>query len=104
VSCLDLLNRFHDFWRDFNTVNRWKFPELSPYSLRKWLDLDLSRVDYVEFKRARMAVGPKAEIVSRKGLARLPTPGFGSIASLSRTSPRNPSRYGLVLGNACRDC
>jgi hypothetical protein len=51
VSRPELLNRFHDFWRDFNTVNRWRFPELSPYSLQKWLELDLRRVDCAEFKR-----------------------------------------------------
>ena len=52
MSRPELLNRFNDFWRDFNTVNRWKFPELSPYSLQRWLDLDLRRVNYEEFKRA----------------------------------------------------
>jgi hypothetical protein len=51
VSCPELLNRFQDFWRDFNTVNEWRFPELSPYSLQKWLELDLRRVDRSEFKR-----------------------------------------------------
>ena len=52
MSRPELLNRFNDFWRDFNTVNRWKFPEISPYSLQRWLDLDLRRVNYEEFKRA----------------------------------------------------
>jgi hypothetical protein len=51
VSRPELLNRFHDFWRDFNSVNQWRFPELSPYSLQKWLELDLRRVDRSEFKR-----------------------------------------------------
>jgi hypothetical protein len=51
VSRPELLNRFHDFWRDFNSANEWRFPELSPYSLQKWLELDLRRVDRSEFKR-----------------------------------------------------
>jgi hypothetical protein len=51
VSRPELLNRFHDFWKDFNSVNQWRFPELSPYSLQKWLELDLRRVDRSEFKR-----------------------------------------------------
>ena len=51
MSCPELLGRIHDFWRDFNTVNRWRFPELSPHCMQKWLDLDLGRVDYAEFKR-----------------------------------------------------
>ena len=51
MSRPELLNRFHDFWRDFNSVNQWRFPELSPYSLQKWLELDLRRVDRSEFKR-----------------------------------------------------
>jgi hypothetical protein len=52
VSCLELLNRLHDFWRDFNTVNRWKFPELSPSYLQKWLNLERGTVDYAEYVRA----------------------------------------------------
>lgn len=51
MSCPELLNRFNDFWRDFNAVNQWKFPELSPISLQKRLDLDMGRIDYAEFQR-----------------------------------------------------
>lgn len=51
MSRPELLNRFHDFWREFNSVNQWRFPELSPYSLQKWLELDLRRIDPSEFKR-----------------------------------------------------
>ena len=43
MSCPELLNRLHDFWRDFNTINRWKFPELSPASLQQWLDFNLGQ-------------------------------------------------------------
>jgi hypothetical protein len=68
VSCPELLNRLQDFWRDFNTVNRWRFPELSPLSLQKWLDLDLGRVDYAEFKRAEWMWSRKPGSPFGKGL------------------------------------
>jgi hypothetical protein len=59
VSCPELLNRLHDFWRDFNTIDQWKFPELSPASLQKWLDFNLGQVDYGEFARAEWMWGRK---------------------------------------------
>ena len=59
MSCPELLNRLHDFWRDFNTINRWKFPELSAASLQKWLDFNLGQVDYAEFARAEWMWGRK---------------------------------------------
>ncbi|MGA8476745.1 MAG: hypothetical protein WB696_02180 [Chthoniobacterales bacterium] len=59
MSCPELLNRLHDFWRDFNTINRWKFPELSPASLQQWLDFNLGQVDYAEFARAEWMWGRK---------------------------------------------
>jgi hypothetical protein len=53
VSRPELLNRLHDFWRDFNTGSRWKFPESSPIYLLHSLDLDRNHVDYAEFARAQ---------------------------------------------------
>jgi hypothetical protein len=53
VSCFELPNRFRNFWRDFNAVHRWRFPELSPSDLLHSLDCDLSDVDYAEFVRAQ---------------------------------------------------
>ncbi len=61
MSCPELLNRLHDFRRDFNTINRWKFPKLSPAPLQKWLNFNLGQVDYAEFRTRRMDVGPKAQ-------------------------------------------
>jgi hypothetical protein len=69
VSCPELIKRFHDFWRDFNTVNRWKFPELSPYSLQKWLDLDLGRLDYAEFQRVEWMWRRKPRSLLGEGLS-----------------------------------
>lgn len=38
---------------DFNAINRWRFPELSPSDLLRSLNCDLSDVDHAEFLRAR---------------------------------------------------
>jgi hypothetical protein len=53
VSYFELPNRFRNFWRDFNVVHRWKFPELPPCDLLRSLHCDLSDVDYAEFVRAQ---------------------------------------------------
>ena len=52
MSCAELVSRFQDFWKDFNAENKWRFPELSPSGLQKWLDLDPSRIDDAELARA----------------------------------------------------
>jgi hypothetical protein len=69
VSCPELLNRFQDFWRDFNTVNEWRFPELSPYSLQKWLELDPGRIDCAEFKRAEWMWNRKPKLFLGQGVS-----------------------------------
>ena len=80
MSCPELLNRLHDFWRDFNTIDRWKFPELSPASLQKWLDFNLGQVDYAQFARAEWMWRAKAQVAPRKEYVCLHTPGFRRIA------------------------
>jgi hypothetical protein len=69
VSCPELLNRFNDFWRDFNAVNQWKFPDLSPISLQKRLDLDLGRIDYAEFQRAEWMWNRKPRALLGEGVS-----------------------------------
>ena len=69
MSCQKLLNRLHDFWRAFNTINRWKFPELSPASLQKWLDFNLGQVDYAEFARAEWMWGRKPRSLLGKDMS-----------------------------------
>jgi hypothetical protein len=69
VSCPEQLNRFHYFWKDFNTANRWKFPELSPYYLQKWLGFDLGQVDYAEFKRVEWTWSRKPKSFLREGIS-----------------------------------
>ncbi len=46
-------NRFREFWRDFNTANRWRFSELPPSDILRSLDSDISDVDHDEFVRAQ---------------------------------------------------
>jgi hypothetical protein len=41
-----LSHRFRDFWRDFNTENRWRFPELPPSDILQALDRDISDERY----------------------------------------------------------
>jgi len=69
VSCPALLNRLHDFWRDFNTVNSWKFPELSPSALQRWLHFDLACVNYAEFARAEWMWNRKPRSLLGKGMS-----------------------------------
>jgi hypothetical protein len=70
VSCPELLNRLHDFWRDFKTLNRWNFPELPPPYLQKWLHLDLGRVDSAEFVRATWMWSRKPRSPFGEGMSR----------------------------------
>jgi hypothetical protein len=53
VSGPKLRRRFRDFWRDFNAVNCWRFPELPPAHLLESLSLDFGGVDQAEFIRAQ---------------------------------------------------
>ena len=49
----ELFNRIRDFWRDFNTENHWRFPELPPSDILLSLDGYISDVDHDEFRRAQ---------------------------------------------------
>jgi hypothetical protein len=59
----------HDFWKDFNPVDEWKFTESSPSYLRRWLDLDLGRVDEPEFARAEWMWRRKSRSLLGEGLS-----------------------------------
>ena len=52
MNCFELPNRFRDFWRDFNALNRWRFPGLPPCDLLRSLHYDTRDVDCAEFVRA----------------------------------------------------
>jgi hypothetical protein len=53
VNHFVLSHRFRDFLRDFNTENRWRFPELPPSDILQSLDRDISDVDPDEPLRAQ---------------------------------------------------
>jgi hypothetical protein len=69
MSCPELLNRFHDFWSDFNAVNCWRFPELPPADLLDSLKLGLSGVDHAELVRAEWMWTRKPKSLLGDGLA-----------------------------------
>jgi hypothetical protein len=48
-----LSTRVRHFCRDFNTENRWIFPELFPSDILQSLDCDIFDVLYDEFVRAK---------------------------------------------------
>jgi hypothetical protein len=52
VTCPEPVRRLCNFWRDFNALNRWRFPELPPTDLLQSLNLDTGGVDHAEFVRA----------------------------------------------------
>jgi hypothetical protein len=57
VNRFELPNSFRDFWRDFNTDKRWKFPELPPSEILRLLDCPLYHIDYDELARAKWMWG-----------------------------------------------
>jgi hypothetical protein len=69
VSCPRLIGRFHDFWRDFNAVNCWRFPELPPAHLLQSLNLDSGGVDHSEFIRAKWMWARKPKSLLGDGMS-----------------------------------
>jgi hypothetical protein len=53
VNRFELPNPFRNFWRDFNTEKRWRFPELPPSEILVLLDCPLYHVDHDELVRAK---------------------------------------------------
>jgi hypothetical protein len=47
------VRRLRNFWRDFNALDHWRFPELPPTDLLQSLNLDTGGVDRAEFVRAQ---------------------------------------------------
>ena len=69
MSCPELLNRFHDFWSDFNAINCWRFPELPPADLLGSLKLDVSGVDHPEWVRSKWMWTHKPKSLLGDGMA-----------------------------------
>ena len=63
MNRFELTNSFRDFWRDFNTENRWRFPELPPSEILRLLDCPLYHIDHEELVRAKWMWGRRPESV-----------------------------------------
>ena len=50
-------NPFRDFWRDFNTEKRWKFPELPPSEILRLLHCPPYHINQNELVRAKWMWG-----------------------------------------------
>ena len=62
-----LVNRLRIFWRDFNSDEHWKFPELSPVQLQKSLDVPWPFVDRGEYVRAEWMWSRKPKLILGDG-------------------------------------
>jgi hypothetical protein len=63
VNRLKSVNRLRQFLRDYNAKSRWKFPELPPADLHRWLALDLGLVDDGELERVQWLWKRKPRVV-----------------------------------------
>ena len=62
-----LVNRWRVFWKDFNSDENWKFPELSPIQLQKSLDVPWSFIDRGEYVRAEWMWSRKPKLILGEG-------------------------------------
>jgi hypothetical protein len=62
-----LLNRWRGFWKDFNSKEDWRFPELPPVQLQKSFDGLWTRVDRGELLRAEWMWYRKPKLVLGEG-------------------------------------
>jgi hypothetical protein len=62
-----LVNRWRVFWRDFNSDEHWKFPELSPVRLQKSLDVAWPFIDSGEYVRAEWMWSRKPKLILGEG-------------------------------------
>ncbi|MBV9873705.1 MAG: hypothetical protein JO025_03165 [Verrucomicrobia bacterium] len=62
-----LVNRWRVFWKDFNSDEDWKFPELSPVKLQKSLDVSWSFIDHGEYVRAEWMWSRKPKLILGEG-------------------------------------
>ena len=62
-----LVNRWRGFWKDFNSNENWRFPELSPVQLQKSLDVAWSFIDRGEYVRANWMWSRKPKLILGEG-------------------------------------
>lgn len=62
-----LVNRWRDFWKDFNCREEWRFPELPPVQLQQSLDVPWSFIDRGEYVRAEWMWSRKPKLILGEG-------------------------------------
>ena len=62
-----LVNRWRVFWKDFNSDERWRFPELSPVQLQKSLEVPWPFIDRGEYVRANWMWSRKPKLILGEG-------------------------------------
>ncbi|HYZ72786.1 MAG TPA: hypothetical protein VE641_06875 [Chthoniobacterales bacterium] len=62
-----LVNRWRVFWKDFNSDEDWRFPELSPVQLQESLDVPWSFIDRGEYVRAEWMWSRKPKLILGEG-------------------------------------
>ena len=60
-----LVNRWRVFWKDFNCVEHWRFPELSPVQLQQ--SLDIHCIDRGEYARVEWMWSRKPKLILGEG-------------------------------------
>ncbi len=60
---------FIEFWKDFHTDQKWKFPELPPSQFKKRLELNRPGVDLSEFVRAKWFWRRRPSLILGEGLS-----------------------------------
>src|SRR5258707_14903230 len=59
---------FTEFWKDFHTDQKWKFPELPPSQFKKRLELNRPGVDLSEFEGAKWFWRRRPSLIRGEGL------------------------------------
>ena len=62
-----LVNRWRVFWKDFNSDEHWKFPELSPVQIQQSLHVPWSFIDRGEYIRAEWMWSRKPRLILGEG-------------------------------------
>lgn len=62
-----LVIRWRVFWKDFNSDEHWKFPELSPVQIQQSLDVPRSFIDRGEYVRAEWMWSRKPRLILGEG-------------------------------------
>ena len=62
-----LVNRWRGFWKDFNSNENWRFPELSPVQLQKSLAVAWSFIDRGEYVRAEWLWSRRPKLILGEG-------------------------------------